>query len=214
MHTCFPTEEKECELISKDTDHIFKNVSTYFFHQSFTYSPAIASDTDTPNTTKIKWTHPELDFTIFQKGKTHTATFKKATPTDLFKELAEVAETKFVEINKVVTNKKRYTFFFYQYFKAFLEAAALNDEITNLSLDQATRKIITKSTDIHFLARIISYFDIIQQPKISVLEIRKNYKISYYPQAEKLFILKYNFQTPPAIKEDIFFKPQPTNPSF
>ncbi|CAG8835656.1 1926_t:CDS:1, partial [Cetraspora pellucida] len=58
-----------------------------------------------------------------------------------------------------------------------------NDEIFNLSYDQAIKKATTQITDIYFLVRIITYFEILKQSStnLSISFIWKKYNEDYYP---------------------------------
>ncbi|CAG8814576.1 24492_t:CDS:1, partial [Cetraspora pellucida] len=93
----------------------------------------------------------------------YLASFKISTPIKSLHELADSAEKQFIKINKTDHNINHQTYYFYEYFKAFLQAAVQNDEIFNLSYDQAIKKATTQITNIHFLARIITYFKILKQ---------------------------------------------------
>jgi hypothetical protein len=121
-----------------------------------------------------------------------------------------------MEINKTDHNINRQTYYFYEYFKAFLQAAAQNDEIFNLSYDQAIKKATTQITDIHFLARIITYFEILKQSgtNLSISFIQKKYNEDYYPQAESLIIKEFKYITPKKINDFDLFKPITSQPPF
>ena len=101
-------------------------------------------------------------------------------------------------------------YYFYSYFNAYLKAAAINDQIDNLHLEQAIDKITSKPIDAHFLARVITYFYILKSSdKLSMSYIRKAYKERFYPEAEKTLLSKFKIQfKAPKINTD-FFKPKP-----
>ena len=121
-----------------------------------------------------------------------------------------------MNINKTEHNIHRQTYYFNEYFKAFLQAAAENDEIFNLSYDQAIKKITNQITDIHFLAKVIIYFKILKQSStnISISFIRKKYNEDYYPQAESLIIKKFKYITPNKINDLDLFNPITSKPPF
>ena len=120
---------------------------------------------------KIKWINPTLDFSIFQENKELPVSFLIPTPTSKLQDLANQAKQKFVETNNVQTNINQKTFYFYSYLKAFFQSAAINDNITNLTLDQALRKVVLRSSDPLFLARIIFFFNISNISNISIQKI-------------------------------------------
>jgi hypothetical protein len=182
-------------------------LSTSFFDLSFKKFPATPS-----NNNSVKWTQPDLDFSIFAKDQKHHATFQNITPLPLFHKLADEAETYFSDNNNTVENPKRRSFYFYSYFRAFLRAAAENDEINNLNEHQAINKITTKPVNTHFLARVITYFYILKQPMISIPEILEAYKTTIYPQAQKILQEKFKikFQSFKKLKDDLFFNPKPS----
>ncbi|CAG8839067.1 6937_t:CDS:1, partial [Cetraspora pellucida] len=93
----------------------------------------------------------------------HPVSFKIPTPIKFLHELVNSAEKQFMKINKIDYNINCQIYYFYEYFKAFLQAATQNDKIFNLSYNQAIKKATTQITDIYFLARIIIYFEILKQ---------------------------------------------------
>ena len=98
VHTC---KNQDCKLLPDDTEHIFKNISTYFFDKSFETFPAPPRDNLTPKTTPFTY-----DYTIFQPDQQYTATFKKTIPLHTLNELALKADQKFAKINNSETNSK------------------------------------------------------------------------------------------------------------
>ncbi|CAG8816649.1 21122_t:CDS:2, partial [Cetraspora pellucida] len=152
-------------ILLSNTEHNFQNLFTYYFDQSFKKFSAPVSDKSGSSirSNQPTWTHPTLDFSIFYKDNEHPASFKILTSIKFLHELADSAEKQFIEINKTDHNINYQTYYFYEYFKAFFQAAAQNDEIFNLNYDQAIKKATTQITNIHFLARIITYFEILKQ---------------------------------------------------
>ena len=137
IYICKNSDEHKCTVLPSDTEHNFQNLSTYYFDQSYKKFPAPVSDKSNPSikSNQPAWTHPTLDFSIFYKDNEHSASFKIPTPIKSLCELAISTEKQFMEINKTDHNINYQTYYFYEYFKAFLQAAAQNDEIFNLSYD-------------------------------------------------------------------------------
>jgi hypothetical protein len=152
---------------------------------------------------------PNLDFTIFEKNKSHIASFQIPTPIPLLQKLANDAETQYTTLNNTETNPKCKTYYFYCYFKAFLIAAAKNDEIYDLSQSEAIKKITQTPVEIHFLARIITFFNINNQTLISLPEIQDKYKSTFYPQAQQIIYEKFKiiFKKPNKLDTSLLFNP-------
>ncbi|CAG8801300.1 17871_t:CDS:1, partial [Gigaspora margarita] len=62
----------------------------------------------------------------------------------------------------------------------------LNNNISKLSLEQSLEKTIVPTIDPHILARIILYYDIQNQLKFSIVQIKQGYEQEYFIQAENL----------------------------
>jgi hypothetical protein len=202
IHTCTHNTENLCSTLPSDTEHNYKNLATYFFHQSFDKFPV------PPNTkTKEKWIHPDLDYSIFNLNNKYSATFKNPTPTDLFRKLASEAEAQFISANNTDTNPKRSNYYFYCYFKAYLQAAAENDGIKNCSQYQAIQKITSNLVDTHFLARVLTYFFILENNQILFSQIRHEYNTKLFPQAEEILFGKFqiNFSSLELIQDTTLF---------
>ncbi|KAF0534296.1 hypothetical protein F8M41_010036 [Gigaspora margarita] len=105
IHTC---KDSKCSILKNQEDqkHNYKNLSSYFFKQSFTTYSAPEKDT---------------------------------------------------------------------YFKA----AAQNDNISELGLEQALEKTIVPTIDPYILARIILYYNIQSQSKFSIAQIKQSYEQEY-----------------------------------
>ncbi|RIB26423.1 hypothetical protein C2G38_2163355 [Gigaspora rosea] len=205
VHTC---KNQDCKLLSDDTEHNFKNISTYFFDKSFENFPAPPKDNPTPKTTPFT-----PDYSIFQPNQQYTATFKKTIPLHTLNELALKADQKFAEINNSETNPKRTAFYLYSYLKAYLNTAATNDSIADLKLDQALEKFISPSINPHILARIILYFYIQNQPKFSITQIQQDYNQKYFLEAEKFIIKHYDIKIPSIHDDTLFLSSTATNSS-
>ena len=117
-----------------------------------------------------------------------------STPITLFHKLANSAKLEFTKQNNTETSIKRCTYYFYTYLKAFLGAAAINERISTLNYHQAIQKITSKPTNTHHLARILTYFHLLHQPKLSITQIFAEYRDKFYPQAEKIIFEKFNIQ--------------------
>ena len=96
-----------------------------------------------------------------------------------------------MNLNSVETNPKHRTYYFYCFFKAFLQVAAENDSISDLSEYEAIKKVTEKPINTHFLARILTYYNISHQNLISIPEILAKYKSTFYPQAQQIIHEKF-----------------------
>ena len=59
------------------------------------------------------WKEPSLKIEIFKLKQEHEASFFKLVPTQLLDQLTNEAEKEVCELNKVETNAKRRSFYFY-----------------------------------------------------------------------------------------------------
>ena len=60
--------------------------------------------------------------------------------------------------------------------------------------------------DTHFLARIITYFDMIKEEQSTLQQIIKHYKEKALPEAENFLFNKFNINfTEPSLLEDFLF---------
>ena len=197
IHTC---KDKNCSILPKDTEHNLSNLSTFFFDKSFKTFPALPKK-ETSTTIPIN-----LDFTIFNSENQYPATFKKAFPIQTLNTLAAEADQKFAKNNNLEINPKRTTYYFYSYFKAYINAAATNDNISTLKLEEALEKTISPSTNPHTLARIILYYDIQNwSTKFSISQIQQDYELKHYIEAEKFIIKHYKINIPSSLDDSLFF---------
>ena len=121
-------------------------------------------------------------------------------------ELTDQAEDFICKQNKVQSNLKRRSYYFYQYLNIYHQTAANNHNIANLSKEDAIEYITAKMIDTHLLARIITYFDIIKDQQTSLLQIIKFYKEQALPKAENFLFKKFNIEfTEPSLLEDSLF---------
>ena len=152
-----------------------------------------------------------IDESIFHINSEHKATFDKPFPTKLLDKLADEAEALYCSDNLAETREGRRNAFFYKYLISYQQVAAQNHDINNLTKDLAIDKITNEIIDTDFLARIITYFDLIKDKQPSFSQIVNFYKTNAYPEAEKLLITKFNinFQIPSLIEESLFLKETP-----
>ncbi|CAG8577577.1 8012_t:CDS:1, partial [Gigaspora rosea] len=102
---------------TQDTEHNFKNLSNFFFEQSFIKFPATQSNNQT-------WAKPTLDFSIFDKDNNHIATFQNITFTNLFYKLSNDTKEEFIKlINNTETKNKCKVYYFDRNFKEYLITA-------------------------------------------------------------------------------------------
>ena len=120
--------------------------------------------------------------------------------------MAAEADQKFAKNNNLEINPKWTTYYFYSYFKAYINAAATNDNISTLKLEEALEKTISPSTNPHTLARIILYYDIQNRPtKFSISQIQQDYELKHYIEAEKFIIKHYKINIPSSLDDSLFF---------
>ena len=100
----------------------------------------------------------------------------------------------------------RTTYYFYQYLKKYLQSAAENDGIHELSKEKALEKIIDSTNDVHTLARIITFYEIRSQFKISLKQTRIDYDKTYYPEAENFLIKHLNISIPTQFNDMLFIQ--------
>ncbi|CAG8644604.1 5677_t:CDS:1, partial [Racocetra persica] len=151
-----------------------------------------------------EWVYPSIESKIFQPKQKLAATFSKPTPITELRDLATSTEKSFASLNNVSSNVARATYYFYQYLKKNLHTVAENDGIQELSKEKALEKIINSTTDVHTLARIITFYEIQSQFKISLKQTRIDYDKFYYPEAEN-FLIKYLNISIPTQYNDTFY---------
>lgn len=152
-----------------------------------------------------------IDESIFYIDAKHKASFDKPFPTRLLDELADKAEVAYCADNLVETKQGCYNAFFYKYLISYQQIAAQNHNIDNLIKSTAIDKITNELIDTDFLARVITYFDLIKDKQPSFSQIAKFYKEQAYPEAEQFLLTKFNinFQISSLIEESLFFKETP-----
>ena len=196
MLTC--KNQTLCNILPAKTTHNLQNLTTFFFKQSFNTSPI------------YKYIYPVLDFSIFSLTKTYPASFNTPIPFKILYDLANKAEKTFNNLNSTQTNPKRISFFFYTYLKAYLKAAAKNDNIINLNLKEALQKLTPTPIDTQILARTIAYYNIIYLSKPTISQLKYNLQYSYIQQAEQFIIKKFNITIPHTSTYSFFFSNNPT----
>ena len=137
------------------------------------------------------WIRPNFQDYLFNKDEQHEATFNKPISTPLLEQLTDQTEQEACKQNKVGTNIKRRNYYFYKYLNLYHKAALKNSEIEDLTKQQAIDKLLTKVIDTFMLARVITYFDIIENRTASYPEIVKYFKDEAYPSANILINEKF-----------------------
>ena len=61
-------------------------------------------------------------------------------------------------------------------------------------MDEAKEKLTLQPIDTHYLAKVITYYSINQKSTITITEILKQYKTTFYPEAEKYLNKKFNIK--------------------
>jgi hypothetical protein len=145
-------------------------------------------------TEKDPWISPKFEETIFQAGAELEADLNKPIPLKLLDQLANEAETKTCKTNSVSTNPKRRNFYFYKYLTLYHDIAIQNHGLAGLSVKEAIDKITSKLIDTHFLARIITYYDLIKNKTPTFNEVIKFYKEEAFPNAEKFLLTKFKIK--------------------
>src|SRR6185436_16474917 len=128
---------------------------------------------------KPKWIHSMLDFSIFDKDQSNTATFNKSTSITFLRQLATKTEKEFIKVNKTETNQAQESYYFYSFFKTYLSAAATNNQINNYHPHQIINKITSKP-------RVLTYFHILKNNQLPILLIRESYNKRFYPEAQQI----------------------------
>ena len=147
-----------------------------------------------------------IDESIFFIDGKYEATFFKPLPTKIIDQLADEAEKTYCESNSVETSKGYHNAFFYKYLSTYQQIAAQNLNIDNLTKNNAISYITEKLINTDYLARVITYFDLVKNQKPSFSQIVKFYKDQAYPEAKKLLSEKFNinFQIPESIEDSLF----------
>ena len=127
-------------------------------------------------------------------------------PTQVFDELATVAEDYTCIKNFVKTNPKRRGFYFYQYLAIYQNTAAENHNIHKMDKQQAIDSLTSTLIDTDFLARVITYYDCTRGKEPTFSEITKFYKETAIPEAEKILYDKFKikYEIPISIEESLF----------
>jgi len=203
-------DKHACEILKTDTSnsesanqHTYQNIYQYYYKESLNLYPAPTPLSSSPKQSII---HPTLDYLIFEKNGTCFATFSKPFPAQTFSDLANEADNFYKLKNNAEPNIKRNTFYFYSYFNEYLKAAAKNDNIYNLSYDESLHKLLNQTTDPAFIGRVISYFEILKNPKQTFAQIRTQFTKNHLPHAEQLIINHYNI-IKPNFTNALFYNP-------
>ncbi|CAG8548410.1 20153_t:CDS:2 [Gigaspora margarita] len=166
----------------------------------------------TPHST----TTGHLDFSglkteSFNPNQPNTATFSKPTPITQLRKLTTRTAKKFAEENQVTETTECHTNYFYCYLKAYLKATANNDSIKEMDCNRALQHVTNSDTNPHTLARIIAFYDIQSQFRISIKNIKEKYSTDYLSQAEEFIINYYKIAIPDANDYALFFFPNSKN---
>src|SRR6185295_19266746 len=147
-----------------------------------------------------------LETDIFLSKKKLAASFSIPTSTEELRILANSTEKTFAHLNKIESNTAQAIYYFYRYLRAFMLAAKDNDGLVGLSKKEALEKMIKTTNDIHTLARIITYFKLEMEFKISLKQIRFNYNQFYYPEAEDFLIKHLKISIPEQCEDSLFIQ--------
>ena len=80
-----------------------------------------------------------------------------------------------------------------------------------MDLKQALEFLVTPNINPHILARVITFYDIQNQSKFSIKQIKEKYNEKYLLQAEEFIISHFKITTPIANDNSFFFTPNTTN---
>ncbi|CAG8830197.1 45965_t:CDS:1, partial [Gigaspora margarita] len=100
IHIC---KDSKCSILENQEgqEHNYKNLSSYFFKQSFTTYPALEKDS-----TILQKTLYNSDFFIFSSGQQYATIFKKPIPLHTLNKLVFKAVQKFAQLNNTETTTK------------------------------------------------------------------------------------------------------------
>jgi hypothetical protein len=193
------SSNQENEQLNQKRNHNFPALYKFSLNESYKMFPLKITEKD-------PWISPKLEETIFQVGKELEADLNKPIPLKLLDQLANEAENQTCKSNSVQTNPKRRNFYFYKYLTLYHNIAIQNHGLDNLSIKEAIDKITSKLIDTHFLARILTYYDLIKNKTPSFVEITKHYKEEAFPNAEKFLLTKFKikFQEPTNLEDSLF----------
>ena len=182
----------------KKNKHDFSNLFKLILKQSYTTFPKKDSEI---------WKLPTFDSSMFKIDRKHEASFSNPIPLKLIDELADQAEEFICKENKTTKFQKRQSYYFYQYLNTYHHTAAENHNIHNLTREKAIEYITAKMIDTHFLARIITYFDMIKEEQSTLQQIIKYYKETALPEAEHYLFNKFSvtFTEPSLLEDSLFF---------
>ncbi|CAG8798631.1 6746_t:CDS:1, partial [Gigaspora margarita] len=197
--------QKECNLAISNDNHSLKYLLSHLFKGFFnTFSAP-------ENTPEKSWIFPDLKTETFNLNQPNTATFTKPIPISQLKELATKIAKKFAKENSVSETADQHIHYFYSYLKIYLKTAAANDGIQGLNLENVLQYLITPNINPHIPARVIIYYDIQNQSRIFIKNIKEQYSTVCLPQAEEFIISYYKITIPKANNNTLFFSPKATN---
>src|SRR5690242_17936557 len=114
-------------------------------------------------------------------------------------------EEQICKINNTKTNPRRRGFLFYQYLANYYRIAAQNHNILNKTKTEAIKFLTKSPIDIDYLARVITYYDLIKDQRISLNQIIKHYNTTFKPEAEKYLFKKFKINFQLVKLEDLLF---------
>lgn len=193
MLTC---NNKDCEYLNEkllhNRDQLYKDI----LEKSYSFYPK--------KETEILQ-EPHLDSSIFFIDAKHEATLKTTIPTKLLEDLAKQAEEAACKLNNITSSPNRRRVYFYKYLALYHQTALENHNIPINSKQEAINRATPSIVDTHFLARIITYFDCIQNKSHTFSQIIKYYNDTAYPEAEKILKEKFNINFQPITNLESLF---------
>jgi hypothetical protein len=188
---------KDCQY-TENNQHNSSQLFKIFLENSFKTFPKNEAEL---------WKEPTINSSIFHIDEKYEASFSNPVPVKVLDELANEAERFVCKNNSVPTNSKRRNYYFYKYLNTYHQIAAQNHNIADFSKEKAMEAITNKPIDTHFLARIITYYDLVKDQTPTYPQITKFYKESSYPEAETYLAQKFNinFTEPILIEDSLFF---------
>ena len=193
MLTC---NNKDCEYLNEkflhNRDQLYKDI----LEKSYSFYPKKESEI---------LQEPQLDSSIFFIDAKHEATLKTTIPTKLLEDLAKQAEEVACKLNNITSSQNRRRVYFYKYLALYHRIALENHNIPNNSKQEAIKRATLSIIDTHFLARIITYFDCIQNQSHTFSQIIKYYKETAYSEADKILKEKFNINFQPITNLESLF---------
>ena len=80
-----------------------------------------------------------------------------------------------------------------------------------MNLKQALEFLVTPNINPYILTRVITFYDIQNQSKFFIKQIKEKYNEKYLPQAEEFIISYFKITTSISNDNSLFFTPNTTN---